>query len=132
MDALGEQWVDQVTRLCDPVFEAADVGFVRQVSYADDASSLVSALLWEADPRRFAERYPDSGIVESYGEDQWPGVTCVDYWAYVDQEERRCDLSVEGWGTARLRVDLSGDGRADGAALAAAFARILRVPPPTT
>ena len=27
----------------------------------------------------FAERYPDSGIVESYGT-QWPDVTCIDFW----------------------------------------------------
>ncbi len=34
-------------------------------------------MLWEADPLRFAERYPDSGVVESYGP-QWPA-PCIDY-----------------------------------------------------
>ena len=65
------------------VFDAADVGFVRQIQVRRSGESAFAslsemtgiaeevALLWEADPELFAERYPDSGIVESYGE-QWP------------------------------------------------------------
>ena len=74
-------WADEVVRLCDPVFEAADVGFVRQVMHAGDDRTRVDALLWEAEPQRFAERYPESGIIETYGQEQWPGVPCIDFWA---------------------------------------------------
>ena len=89
---LGEPWAEEVARVCDPVFEAADVGFVRQVSYAGDEQNEVVYLLWEADPQRFADRYPDSGIVETYGEDQWRAVHCIDYWVNLDQANRRCRL----------------------------------------
>ena len=60
--------------LCDPVFEAADVGFVRQVQYAGPGYRRVDAMLWEADPEQFAARYPDSGVAESYGR-QWRDVS---------------------------------------------------------
>lgn len=123
-------WADQVAKECDPVFEAADVGFVRQVQYADDAQSLVAALLWEADPERFAARYPDSGIVETYGADQWPAVHCIDYWVNVDHAGRRCRLSAEGWNLPEIWLELSGRGDADGASIADTFARILSVPSP--
>lgn len=79
---------------------AAEVGFVRQAQYADEAHQVVAALLWEADPIKFAARYPDSGIVETYGEDAWSGVHCIDYWGF------------------------------DGSAIADTFARILGVPSP--
>lgn len=127
---MGRAWADQVAQECDPVFEAADVGFVRQVQYADDAQSLVVALLWEADPERFAARYPDSGIVETYGEEQWPGVHCIDYWVNVDHTGGRCRLSVEGWNLPEIWLELSGHGDADGASIADTFARILSVPSP--
>ena len=123
-------WGDEVARLCDPVFDAADVGFVRQVMYSDDGRTRVEALLWEADPTRFAERYPDSGIVETYGTDQWPGVHCIDFWAYVEHEARRCRLSAEGWNLPELYLPLQGFAAADGAAIADTFARILGVPSP--
>ncbi|HEX7717662.1 MAG TPA: hypothetical protein VF416_10265 [Marmoricola sp.] len=127
-----DRWVEDVCGLCDPVFEAAEVGFVRQIQYADPARRTISAFLWEADPNKFAERYPDSGIVESYGEAQWPGVHCIDYWAHIEQEDRRCRISVEGWNLPDLRVELLGRGRLDGAAIADTFARILGVPSPGT
>lgn len=123
-------WVAAVVEACDPIFEAADVGFVRQLQYADEQQSQVDALLWEADPRRFAQRYPDSGIVETYGEQQWPGVHCIDYWVYVDHANHRCRLSAEGWSLPELWLDLRGHGEADGAAIADTFARILAVPSP--
>ena len=123
-------WVAAVVEACDPIFEAADVGFVRQLQYADEQHSQVDALLWEADPRRFAERYPDSGIVETYGEQQWPGVHCIDYWVYVDHAHQRCRLSAEGWNLPELWLDLRGHGEADGAAIADTFARVLAVPSP--
>ena len=71
---MGESWIEEVSQACDPIFEAAAVGFVRQVNYADDDRKEVVSLLWEADPQRFADRYPESGIVETYGGDQWRGV----------------------------------------------------------
>ncbi len=64
--------------ICDPVFEAAGVGFLRQPLSGAPGES-VSALLWEADPGRFAEGYPDIEIIDSYGLEQWPGVHCIDY-----------------------------------------------------
>lgn len=124
---MDDTWVEAVVEACDPVFEAADVGFVRQLQYADERRTYVDALLWEADPRLFAERYPDSGIVESYGEQQWPGVPCIDFWVNLDHAAQRCRLSVEGWNLPELWLDLRGHGGLDGAAMAATFARILAV-----
>ena len=110
MTALDAEWVRLVCAHCDPVLEAADVGFERQISH--EADGAVSAILWEADPQRFAAAYPDSGIVESYGEGAWPHVSCIDFWLYVDHERQRAVLSVEGsvasrdgrGGTAPARV----------------------------
>lgn len=82
------------------------------------------AILWEADPERFATNYPDSGIVETYG-DQWPDVHCIDYWAYIDRDSGRCRLSVEGWNLPELLIELRGHGGFDGTAIAHTFARIL-------
>src|SRR5690242_16378223 len=82
---IGEDWVHDVVAVCDPVFAAADVGFVHQVSYAEP--DIVAGLLWEADPPLFVAKYPDSGVVDSYGlvaED----IPCLDYWVYVDAEKR--------------------------------------------
>lgn len=119
------RWLDAVVAACDPVFEAADVGFARQVMRDGDA---VQSILWEAEAVEFAERYPDSGIIESYG-DQWPA-PCIDYWVYVDSDDGTAHLSVEGWGLTEKAVPLSGDGAADGRAIASIMAGILRVPPP--
>ena len=121
-----DAWAREVTAWCDPVMEAADVGFVRQVMH--DEPGVVTAILWEADPARFAAAYPDSGIVESYGTDQWAGVHCIDYWLYVDPRPR---LSVEGWNLPDLYVDLTGYGGLDGSAVACVLARVLGVPAPT-
>jgi hypothetical protein len=121
------EWAVAVCAVCDPVFAAAAVGFVRQ-QLPDYGGDVVPALLWEAEPARFAERYPDSGIVRSYG-DQWPA-PCIDYWVYVDAADGQARLSVEGWSLGQLSMGLTGDGPRDGLALAEAFARILRVPPP--
>lgn len=114
--------------MCDPVFEAADVGFLRQLHYADDEQGAVDGLLWEADPQRFAERYPDSDILESYGEAEWHNLHCIDFWVDVDHANQRSRLVIEGWNLPALWLDLSGDGRRDGAAIADTFARILAVP----
>ncbi|WP_457206064.1 hypothetical protein [Nocardioides sp. P5_C9_2] len=130
MGTIDDNWVEAVVEACDPIFEAADVGFVRQLQYADERRALVDALLWEADPRRFAQRYPDSGIVETYGEQQWPNVHCIDFWVNVDHAAQRCRLSVEGWNLPELWLDLRGHGESDGAAIADMFARILAVPSP--
>ena len=73
----------------------------------------------------FAARYPDSGIEESYGPEQWPA-RCIDYWTYLDRPGH-ARLCYEGWGFSDELVPLTGDPDADAAALAAAWARILRV-----
>ena len=89
--AVDLTWHDAVRAACEPVFASADVGFVWNLATFDDAQP---TLLWEADPERFAVRYPDSGIERSYG-DQWPP-PCIDYWVYVDPETMVARLSVEG------------------------------------
>lgn len=114
---------------CDPVFEAADVGFERQITYGPTRDT-VAGVLWEADPAQFAARYPDSGIVESYGPDQWPDVTCIDWWVTVDSTTQRVRISVEGWNLPDLWIDLSGNGTQDGCELADVFARLLDVRSP--
>jgi hypothetical protein len=124
---LDQGWADAVCSVCDPVFESADVGFVRQVQR--DRRGRIDALLWEADPRRFAQRYPDSGIINSYGLDQWPPY-CIDYWVYVDADACQARISVEGWNFGEEVLDLSGDGRLDGVRISDTMARILKVPPP--
>lgn len=127
MAALDARWAEEVCRHCDPVFDAAGVGFTRQVQHADDRGELVTALLWEADPVRFAETYPESGIFESYGE-QWSGVGCIDYWVYVDRDKSQCRMSVEGWQLPEIVLELHGHGGMDGSNIARVFARILGVP----
>ena len=76
MHQLDRSWAEGVCWVCDPGYTAADVGFARQIHEGPRRG--ITALLWEADPQMFAERYPDSGIVESYGT-QWPDVTCIDF-----------------------------------------------------
>lgn len=105
-------------------------GFVRQIQFSDPAEEQVAAILWEAVPDRFLARYPDSGLVETYGgEDQWADVHCIDYWIYVDHQAMRARLSVEGWNLHEIGVPLRGD-VFDGARLADLFARILNVRSP--
>ena len=131
MHMLGKRWAEEVAQFCDPIFDGADVGFVRQVQYADDEQNEVVYLLWEADPQRFAERYPDSGVLEAYGDEyQWRSVSCIDYWVNLDHTNRRCRLSVEGWQLPELWLELRGEGGWDGPAIADTFARILGVPSP--
>ena len=130
MTALDSQWAEEFCRLCDPVFEAAAVGFTRQVLHSDDEGATVSALLWEANPTRFAEKYPDSGVIESYGAEQWSEVTCIDYWVYLDHDKNQCRLSVEGWNLPELILNLSGYSSMDGFHIADVFARILGVRSP--
>ena len=122
-------WAEAVCNVCDPVFAAADVGFTRQVQVGEGRDD-VASLLWEADPGRFAARYPDSGIVESYGRENWAGVHCIDYWVYVDHDARQARLSLEGWSLTDEVLDLTADGVRDGRVIGNAVARILRVAPP--
>ena len=118
-------WRDAVRNACEPVFMSADVGFVwNQTNFDAERPTL----LWEADPERFAARYPHSGIEHAYG-DEWPP-HCIDYWVYVDPVAMVAQLSVEGWSGRDPTLGLSGDGPSDGQLLAAAFAAILGVPPP--
>ena len=128
MNPIDQEWVQGVCDCCDPIFDAANVGFTRQISFAEDG--VVNSLLWEADPARFAARYPDSGIVESYGEEQWPRVHCIDFWVYVEHENHQCRLSIEGWNLPDLVLPFTGSRARDACGLADTFARILGVPSP--
>lgn len=124
---LDGPWAAVVFELCDAVFRNAGVGFVgRQVA----GKSPVTAFLWEADPRQFIEKYPDSDLIESYGEENWPGVPCIDYWVYVEPEHQRLRVSVEGWSLDEFFVEATGHAARDGHALASVLARILQVPWP--
>jgi len=124
--AVDLAWRDAVRAACEPVFEAAGAGFRWNEKLVFDEQ--YPSLLWEADPSRFAARYPDSGIEQSYG-DQWPP-PCIDYWVYVDPRELTARLSVEGWNAdSDGSLELTGDAALDGPCLAAAFAAILRVAP---
>lgn len=129
MPALDAQWAEELALLCDPVFESADVGFRRQILHADEQGEIVIALLWEADPARFVKKYPDSGVIESYG-DQWPAVGCIDFWVYLDGDKGQCRLNVEGWNLPELILDVSGHSGLDGVGIGSVFARILGVRPP--
>jgi hypothetical protein len=122
---LDLKWRDAVRAACESVFAAADVGFAWSDSVTFNPSQ--PTLLWEADPLRFAARYPDSGLEVGYGE-QWPP-PCIDYWIYVDPVKMTARLSVEGWSRLYETVDLTGDGSQDGRELAARFGAILRLPP---
>ncbi|MFC7487892.1 hypothetical protein ACOCJ7_14860 [Knoellia sp. CPCC 206453] len=124
---LDHAWAESVCAVCDPLCEAANVGFVRQVM--TNPSGGIAALLWEAEPLLFADRYPDSGIVDSYGQDQWPP-SCVDYWIYLDAENREARFSVEGLEPDNVLVHLTGDDLEDGQALRRVLAGILRVAAP--
>jgi len=79
-------------------------------------------------PRRFAERYPDSRIVDSYG-DEWPP-PCIDYWVYLERDARQVRISAEGWGYVDDVLDMSGEGVLDGIGIGNAMAHILGVAPP--
>lgn len=123
-----QAWVDAVCRECDPVFAAAQVGFERQVVYAGGPQGPAAGILWEADPATFAARFPDSGIVEMYGNDQWADVGCIDWWVNLHDDPARARLSLEGWNLPELSLPLTGRGEADGRDLAQVFARLLAVP----
>ena len=82
-------------------------------------------MLWEADPVRFAARYPDSGIEESYG-DQWPP-PCIDYWIYLDPDARVAKVCTEGWSWPDQEFALSGVGVEDADRLGDYLAQVLQI-----
>jgi hypothetical protein len=123
---LDAAWAQAVCEACDPVFAAADVGFERQIH--QEAGHGITALLWEAVPQLFAERYPESGIVESYG-GQWPSVSCIDSWAYIENDGVQARISTEMQFADRV-VALTGVGPIDGKAIAVVMATTLGVSPP--
>lgn len=125
MAALDRSWAEAVCSICAPICESAQVGFTHQV--LKDESGRVTALLWEADPRLFAERYPASGVVGSYGP-EWPP-PCIDFWVHVDAEGHQAHFEVEGPSSDDV-VALTGDGLQDGRAIARVLARLLGVPGP--
>ena len=121
--AFDPDWSAVVCGRLEALFESTDAGFSRTLP-REPVSGLVENLLWEADPLRFVERFPDSGVVESYG-DQWPA-PCIDYWVYVDEGSRTATLSVEGWSFACEEIALSGDGLRDAERLHRAMAAFLQ------
>jgi hypothetical protein len=123
MAALDRRWAEAVCSVCDPVCESAQVGFTHQI--LKDEGHGVTALLWEADPLLFAERYPDSGVVGSYGP-EWPP-PCIDFWVHVDAENHEARFEVEGPRIDDDVVALAGDGLQDGRSIARVLARILGV-----
>ncbi|WP_323099172.1 hypothetical protein [Intrasporangium sp. YIM S08009] len=124
-DGFDDDWSATVCAALDSLFLGASAGFSRS-SPGQPRDGVVSDMLWEADPLRFAERYPDSGVVESYGAG-WPP-PCIDYWVYVDVPTRLAMLSTEGWTGDHRPVELSGRGAVDARRLAAALGEILSVP----
>ncbi len=116
MNAGDADWVAAVRVACEPVLEAADVGFALNESASTDGR----ALLWEADPRLFGERFPAAGLLESYGETSYDALHCVDWWVYLDQPGT-ARLALEGADPEDVTVPLTGDVVADGARIAAAF-----------
>ncbi|QIK76955.1 hypothetical protein [Nocardioides piscis] len=97
-------------------------------SFQGVAESLDS-LLWEAVPSAFVERHPGAGIEESYGQPA-TAIPCLDFWFYLESD--RVVLSWEGYGFVEESHEPSGDGDADGRALAARLAAHLRVALPGT
>ena len=105
-----DDWSSIVCGSLDRIFLRASAGFQRTAPETF-TKGVVGDMLWEAEPVRYAERYPDSGVVESYG-GQWPPV-CIDYWVYVDTSAGRALVSIEGWDTEPQSVDLTGHGLVD-------------------
>lgn len=128
MNAFDVEWAGKVREQCDPIFDAARVGFQCQIIGLDESNS-VRGLLWEADPALFAARFPDSGIAETYGDD-WENTSCIDYEVTVDESAQQLVLAVEGWNLPEMRLAASGKGQRDGARLADLLARILGVRSP--
>lgn len=125
--AFDPEWSAIVCGRLDALFESTDAGFSRSLPL-EPVSGRVENFLWEADALRFAERFPDSGVVESYG-DQWPA-PCIDYWVYIDEGSRTATLSVEGWNFDCEEIALSGDGPHDAERLHRAMASFLQQAPP--
>ncbi|MEZ5193210.1 MAG: hypothetical protein R2734_12275 [Nocardioides sp.] len=104
---------------------AAEVGFVAARLHRAPVT-VVSNLLREADPHRYAARYPPTGVVESYGE-QWPAPA----WTSGPTSSQ-----PPGWATWRTtgeplgRPGAAGDGRADVQSVARWLAELLGVPLP--
>ena len=123
--SIGDRsWVAAVRAACDPVFDQADAGFAFNAS-VDSGAEVVTSLLWEASPRRFIERYPDSDILDSNGVEDADEIHCLDFWVYLEGDGAQ--ISAEGWDHLDITVPLTGSGGTDGSALAAVFADRVRV-----
>lgn len=120
--SLDRAWCEAVVGHLQPVFDqdGPDWSF-------HGVADPPSALLWEASPSAFVARHPDAGIEDSYG---MPAerLTCIDFWIYLDRGgPLEVELSWEGWNHWPETVTVTGDGAADGAAIAARLRSHLRL-----
>lgn len=123
-EGFDDDWSATVCSLLDQLFLSASAGFSRTAP-EQPRNGVVEDMLWEADPLRFAERYPDSRIIDSYG-GQWPP-PCIDYWVYIDAGARRALISTEGWSAERQSLDLTGRGNDDAQRIGEVLGAILSV-----
>jgi len=118
-------WADEVVSVCDPVFAAADVGFGSTVYLGETGQ--VDVIFWMANPERFLQAYPDSGVDEMYGP-AWPHeVADIDFTVKVDAARRLILIDAEPWNLTTILIREAGDGEIDGINLARIFARLLGV-----
>lgn len=120
MSGFDDDWQPVVCRHLDALFDDAGAGFSRS---SEAKNGQVEDMLWETDPISFAERYPDSGIEESYGS-QWPP-HCIDFWIYVDVNRRLARLSTEGLHARFDKIPLTGRSDVDARAIGEVVAPIL-------
>ena len=62
-----------------------------------------------ANPRRFIERYPDCGILDSYDVEDADEIHCLDFWVYLEGNGAQITLEARRDGAAIL-ITLSDDG----------------------
>ena len=125
-EGFDDDWSATVCSVLDRLFQNASAGFSRTAP-KQPQNGFVEDMLWEADPLRFAERYPNSAVIDSYG-GQWPP-PCIDYWIYIDGPARRALISTEGWSAEQQAVDLTGHGDDDAQRIGEVLGGILSVGP---
>ncbi|MDF8265597.1 hypothetical protein [Luteipulveratus flavus] len=125
MTYFDQAWIRAVKSRCDETLQRADVGFTAQDIH--DEHGAVTAIMWQANPQRYAERYPDSAIVDSYGS-QWPEVRDINCTLKLDESPHAVGLAIEGWGLPEVFVRVDQRGDRDGVQIANLLSRIFAVP----